>query len=116
MNIRDVYEKVLRKIQISQPEFFSYLNDTVGELVDLYGEKLTLNQSARIEADNLDDSLCVNEAYAEAIVDNIIALAGVTEDAGARKSEFVRKSKNAYNRLWSKIARKASLTNYRRWL
>lgn len=116
MDIRSIYEKVMRKIQISQPEFFTYYNDTIGELIDLYGEYLTLGSSARCEADNLDDSICVNEAYAEAIVDNIIALADATDDSTLRKNEFLRKSKKAYNRLWSKTARHCKLISDRRWL
>lgn len=116
MDIRSIFEKVSRKIQISQPEFFSYYNDTIGELIDLYGERLTLGEGTRVEADNLDDSICVSELYSESIVDNIIALAGVSDDASARKNEFIRKSRNAYNREWSKVARNGKIISRRkRW-
>ena len=116
MDIQSIYEKVSRKIQISLPEFFSHYNDTIGELIALYGEALTIGKSARVEADSLTDTMCVFEDYAESIIDNIISLEGSSEDSNYRKTEFIRKSKNAYKRLWSEKARTATLTNRRRWL
>lgn len=101
MDLTSIFEKVNRKVAITQPEFLTYYNDSISELVNLYGDNFTLGENIKTEAEKLTDFMCVDSHYVEAIVDNIISLEGSSDDSDFKKSEFLRKSKNAYLRLWN---------------
>ena len=88
---------------MSQADFLNYYNDTINEIVNLYGESLTIDGNALDICTSLDEEVCLDDAYTEAIIDNIIYLAN--NDNTVKKNEYIRKSKNAYNRLWSRRAR-----------
>ena len=103
MKVLTLFEKVNRELQMSQHDFLSYYNDTINEIVNLYGENLTLDGKSFIPCDDLSSDMCINDAYFDAMVDNIVFLANPSDSQ--RKSEFLRKSKNAYNRIWSRHAR-----------
>ena len=104
MKVLTLFEKVNREKQISQPDFLSYYNDTIGEIVNLYGEPLTLDGNSFEICESLYEEMCIDDAYAEAVADNIFYLADKNDSA--RKNEYIRKSKNAYNKLWSRHAGK----------
>lgn len=103
MKVLTLFEKVNREKQISQPDFLTYYNDTVSEIVNLYGEPLTLDGNPLEICESLYEEMCIDDAYADSVTDNILYLADTSNSA--RKSEFLRKSKNAFNRLWSRRAR-----------
>lgn len=98
MTILEIFEKVNLTVPIEQRKFFNYYDDTVTELCALYdgfvfekGEKYT-------PPNNIEKSKnYVLPLYSGAVVDNILYLAGAGE---VYKSEFLRKSKLAYNKYW----------------
>lgn len=112
MLVLTLFEKVNRELQLSQPDFLTYYNDTISEIVNLYGEPLTLDGCPLEICDSLFNEMCIDDAYADSVIDNILYLADTSNST--RKSEFLRKSKNAFNRLWCRRARNLKFRRRRR--
>ena len=108
MSILEIFEKVNLVIPIEQRRFFNYFNDTVTELQSMYsGFVLAAHPEGEKETEfeppeTLSDNNVVRPLYSGAIVDNIIFLAGGEE---ARKSEFIRKARDAYLKYWNDNAK-----------
>ena len=102
MSILEIFEKVNLKLPIEQRRFFNYFDDTVTELQSMYSgfvfEKDTEYQPPKA----LSDENVVLPLYHSAIVDNIIFLANGEESL---KSEFIRKSRDAYLKYWNENAK-----------
>lgn len=102
MSILEIFEKVNLKLPIEQRRFFNYFDDTVTELQSMYSgfvfEKDTEYQPPKA----LSDENVVLPLYHNAIVDNIISLASGEESS---KSEFIRKSHDAYLVYWNENAK-----------
>lgn len=102
MDILDIFEKVLCETQIEQRRFFNYFDITVAELMAMYG-KFVLKKDTEYKApEALSDENNILPLYHNAIVDNIIFL---TAGEDFRKSEFLRKSRNAYLKYWNDDAK-----------
>ena len=117
MTLLEIYEKVNLIIPIEQRVFFNFLEDTVNELESLYGDFVFIKGKA--EADETSDEIVIAIAeytppksltddfvvlplYHNSIVDNILFLANKGE---FYKSEFMRKSKDAYLKYWNDNAK-----------
>ncbi len=102
MTILNIYEKVSLKTPIEQRAFFNYYDDSVKELLSLYD--LVIVEGKTYEAPTVDlySDNVVLPLYHNAIVDNI--LFAVSGDANY-KSEFIRKSKDAYLKYWNDKAK-----------
>ena len=117
MTLLEIYEKVNLIIPIEQRVFFNFLEDTVNELESLYGDFVFIKDKA--EADETSDEIVIAIAeytppksltddfvvlplYHNSIVDNILFLANKGE---FYKSEFIRKSKDAYLKYWNDNAK-----------
>lgn len=103
MTILGIYEKVSLKAPIEQRKFFNYFDDSVNELLSLYNGYV-IAEDKKFEAPTTDlyvDNV-VLPLYHNAIIDNILFM--VTEDANY-KSEFIRKSKDAYLKYWNDKAK-----------
>lgn len=102
MSILEIFEKVNLALPIEQRRFFDYFEDTVSELQSIYSG-FVLEKDKNFEPPKaLADENTVLPLYSGAIVDNIIFLAGGEE---AYKSEFIRKSRNAYLKYWNDNAK-----------
>ena len=117
MTLLEIYEKVNLIIPIEQRVFFNFLEDTVNELESLYGDFVFIKD--KTEADSTSDEIIIAIAeytppksltddfvvlplYHNSIVDNILFLANKGE---FYKSEFIRKSKDAYLKYWNDNAK-----------
>lgn len=102
MNALLIFEKVNLVLPIEQRRFFNYLNDTVRELQGLYFQpvpKLLCKDGKEPERiQSLEDMMIILPLYEEAVVDNILFLAGAGE---AYKGEFIRKAAEAYQNYWN---------------
>ena len=102
MSVLEIFEKVNLAIPIEQRRFFNYFEDTVTELSSMYSgfvfEKGIEYQLPKA----LSDKNVVRPLYHNAIVDNIIFLAGGEE---THKTEFIRKSHDAYLKYWNDNAK-----------
>lgn len=111
MEMLDIFEKVNLAVPIEQRKFFNYFEDTVLELQAMYrgfvfekGKEFTLPEA-------LSDKTVVLPLYKDAIVENIIFLSSGEE---TRKSEFLRKSRNAYLKYWCDNAKGKKMKG-RKW-
>lgn len=98
MKARVIYEKVNLVVPgLEQRRFFNWLNDTIDELNILYRDEkyIFVNPEEKSVVDSLDDDINIKDLYVIAILDNILFLAGAGE---TYKTEFVRKSKSAYDK------------------
>lgn len=105
MTILEIFEKVNLTIPIEQRKFFNYFEDTVNELQSLYGDFVFIKDEESPEytpPENLTDENVVLPLYHNSIVDNILFLANAGE---VYKSEFIRKSKDAYLKYWNDNAK-----------
>ena len=101
MTIKDIYEKVNLVTPLEQRRFFNYLEDTFDELSSMYRE-FVFDENEKEKINSLDEKNPVRELFHPAIVDNILFLAG----GGDRyKSEFIRKSKEAWLYYWHENAK-----------
>lgn len=102
----ELFEKVNLRVQLEQRRFFNYLSDTIDELAAKYQDvpKLVFTSGEKKNVSGLSDDVGVLDAYGPAIVDNIVFLAGA-DPAGTSKSEFLRKSDNAFLLYWNKNAK-----------
>lgn len=98
MTLLEIFEKVNLVVPIEQRRFLNYFNDTVNELNILYDGFVHESESEYIPPKDLSDSVDVLPLYHNAIVDNILFMAG--HDVEVRKSEFIRKSRLAHNKYW----------------
>ena len=123
MTILEIFEKVNLIIPMEQRMFFNLFEDTVNELQALYGdfifiksenlaeesakdgenqETVKTNSTEYTPPKSLNDDNVVLPLFHNAIVDNILFLANKGE---IYKSEFLRKSKDAYFRYWKDNAK-----------
>ena len=111
MSILEIFEKVNLKAPIEQRRFFNCFEDTVAELEAMYSgfvfEKDTEYQPPKA----LTDKNVVLPLYHSAIVDNILFLSG---GGDVLKSEFIRKSRDAYLKYWNDNA-KGRKIKAKRW-
>jgi len=98
----DIFEKVNLIAPIEQRRFFNFFDDTVRELQALYGGFVFTKGTEYMPPTALDDENAVLPLYHSAVVDNIIFLVSGEE---ARKSEFIRKSREAYLKYWNDNAK-----------
>jgi hypothetical protein len=101
MTLLEIFEKVNLVIPLEQRRFFNFFDDTVNELVTLY-RNFVLEEGEYTPPKDLSDSVKVLPLYHNAIVDNILFIAG---QGDAYKSEFIRKSKLAYLQYWNDNAK-----------
>ncbi len=102
MTILQIYEKVNMVTPVEQKRFFSLFNDTVAELISLYEKPVIATGKAFVPISDLHDENVVLPLYTNSIVDNILFALGA--DA-SYKSEFIRKSKEAYTTYWNENAK-----------
>ena len=111
MTILEIFEKVNLIIPIEQRIFFNFFEDTVNELQSLYGDFVFLKEKEYTPPKRLTDDNVVLPLYHNSIVDNILFLANKGEHY---KSEFMRKSNDAYLTYWNENA-KGRRTRRMRW-
>lgn len=104
MTTKKIYEKVSLVMPLEQRRFFNYLEDSVNELGTMFsGDTAELVfEEQREMPDDLNDEMNVLPDYHNAIVDNILFLAGAGEEY---KGEFIRKAQAAYLEYWRKNAK-----------
>lgn len=102
MTLLKLFEKVNLIVPLEQRRFFNYLDDTVNELNTLYDGFVLESEGEYAPPKDLSDDFGVLPLYHNAIVDNIVFLAGKEE---TYKGEFVRKSRLAYNKYWTDNAK-----------
>lgn len=101
MTIIEMYEKVNLKLPTDQRKFFNYFNDTVDELVALYEDSVITSLKKYKAITDLTDDNFVQPLYHNAMVDNILFYLTNEPDY---KSEFIRKSKEAWLKYWNERA------------
>jgi hypothetical protein len=102
MTIKEIFEKVNLVIPIEQRVFFNFFEDTVNELMSLYGDFVFIEDKEYTPPENLDDDNVVLPLYHNAIVDNILYLANKGKNY---KSEFDKKANDAYLKYWNDNAK-----------
>lgn len=102
MTILEIFEKVNLVIPIEQRVFFNFFEDTVNELQSLYRDFVFIKDKEYTPPESLTDDNVVLPLYHNSIVDNILFLANAGE---TYKSEFIRKSKDAFLKYWNENAR-----------
>lgn len=102
MTLLEIFEKVNLMVPIEQRRFFNYFEDTVNELNTLYDGFVFVSEGEYTPPKDLSDSVGVLPLYHNAIVDNIVFLAGQKE---TYKGEFIRKSKLAFLKYWNDNAK-----------
>jgi len=102
MTLLEIFEKVNLVIPLEQRRFFNYFNDTVNELNTLHDGFVFESKGEYTPPKTLSDSVQVLPLYHNAIVDNILFLAGENE---AYKGEFIRKARLAYLKYWNDNAK-----------
>lgn len=102
MTLLEIFEKVNLVMPLEQRRFFNYFADTVEELSSLYSGFVFEAEGEYTPPKNLPDDVKVLPLYHNAIVDNILFLAGGDE---ALKNEFLRKARLAYLRYWNENAK-----------
>lgn len=102
MTILEIFEKVNLVVPIEQRLFFNYFEDTVNELQSLYRDFVFIEDEEYTPPTSLADENVVLPLYHNAIVDNILFLANAGE---TYKSEFIRKSKDAFLKYWNDNAK-----------
>ena len=81
MTVLEIFEKVNIKTPVEQRLFFNYLNDSVNEIGQFYGDMPHTVFNANITADivpiaALTDEMVLLPLYHNAVVDNILFLCG----------------------------------------
>lgn len=100
--ILEIFEKVNLSLPIEQRRFFNYFEDTVTELQSMYSGFVFEKDTEFQPPQTLSDENMVLPLYHSAIVDNIVYLASGKETL---KSEFIRKSRDAYLKYWNDNAK-----------
>lgn len=101
MTILEMYEKISLKAPIEQRKFFNYYDDSVNELMSTYDIVIEDGKTYAPITDLYENNV-VLPLYHNAIVDNILFMISNEE---IYKSEFIRKSKEAYLSYWNKKAK-----------
>ena len=112
MTALKIFEKVNLIMPLEQRRFLNYLEDTVEELWAMFGGFVFCEDKEYAAPQTLSEDLAVLPLYHGAIVDNIVFLAGGEE---GRKSEFIRKSHEAYLKYWNDNAKGRRMKMLRRW-
>lgn len=102
MSILEIFEKVNLITPIEQRRFFNFFDDTVRELQASYSGFVFEKDTEFEPPENLFDANVVLPLYHNAIVDNIVFLENGEE---TRKSEFIRKAREAYLKYWNDNAK-----------
>lgn len=102
MSILEIFEKVNLVLPIEQRRFFNYFEDTVNELQSLYPGFVFEKGAEYQPPSSLSDANDVLPLYHNSIVDNVLFLAGGGEEY---KSEFLRKSRDAWLKYWNDNAK-----------
>lgn len=102
MSTLEIFEKVNLILPIEQRRFFNYFEDTVAELQVMYDGFVLKKDTEYHPPKDLSDKNVVLPLYHNAIVDNIVFLASGEE---FRKTEFLRKSRDAYLKYWNDNAK-----------
>lgn len=102
MSITEIYEKVNLVVPMEQRRFFNYFEDTVNELMAMCSDFVIEKGSKYTPPKALNEKNVVLPLYHGAIVDNIIFLSNGEE---TYKSEFIRKSRNAFLKYWNDNAK-----------
>lgn len=102
MSILEIFEKVNLITPIEQRRFFNFFADSVDELQAQYPKFVIEDDATYTPPTALTDKNVVKPLYHNAIVDNILFLAGRGE---TYKSEFLRKSNAAYLKYWNDDAK-----------
>ncbi len=82
---------------LEQRRFFNYFHDSVNELLSQHDNFVIESDKEYFPPADLSDENVVLPLYHNAIVDNILFLAGQDE---TYKGEFVRKANLAYLKYW----------------
>lgn len=103
MSIMEIFEKVNLVMPIEQRRFFNYFEDSVNELEALYSG-FVFEEGAEYTPPSVlsDEKIVVRPLFHNAIVDNILFLAGGGE---TYKTEFLRKSRDAWLKYWNDKAK-----------
>ena len=101
MTILEIFEKISLKAPIEQRKFFNYYNDSVNELMSMYDIVIEEGKTYAPITDLYENNV-VLPLYHNAIVDNILFMVSNEE---IYKSEFIRKSKDAYLKYWRNKAK-----------
>ena len=78
MTVLEIYEKVNLKTPVEQRVFFNYLNDSVNEIAELYGDlpktmfRGNITATDIVPIDSLTAEMVVLPLYHNAVVDNIL--------------------------------------------
>ena len=102
MTLTEIYEKVTLAVPIEQRVFFNFFEDTVNELQSLYRDFVFIEDKEYTPPKSLTDDNVVLPLYHNSIVDNILFLSTNEE---VYKSEFIRKSKDAFLKYWNDNAK-----------
>ena len=97
MTTLEIFEKVNLTVPIEQRRFFNLFADSVSELEAMFDGFVFCEGASRSLPAALTDNNAVRPLYHNAIVDNILFLSGQGE---SYKSEFLRKSRNAFLKYW----------------
>lgn len=97
MTTLEIFEKVNLTAPIEQRRFFNLFADSVSELEAMFDGFVFCEGASRSLPAALTDNNTVRPLYHNAIVDNILFLSGQCE---SYKSEFLRKSRNAFLKYW----------------
>ena len=105
MTMLEIFEKVNLVVPIEQRRFFNYFEDSVNELQSLYGDFgdfVFIKGTEYTPPKTLSDENVVLPLYHNSIVDNILFFATTEENY---KSEFIRKSNDAFLKYWNDNAK-----------
>lgn len=102
MTLLEMYEKVSLKTPIEQRKFFNYFDDSVNELLSLYDLVIVEDKAYEAPTTDLYEDNVVLPLYHNAIIDNVLYM--ISNDMNY-KSEFIRKSKEAYLKYWNDKAK-----------
>lgn len=102
MTLLEMYEKISLKAPIEQRKFFNYFDDSVNELMSKYDIVIADGKTYEAPTTDLYGDNVVLPLYHNAIVDNILFMISNEE---VYKSEFIRKSKDAYLKYWNDKAK-----------
>lgn len=112
MSILEIFEKVNLVMPIEQRRFFNYFEDTVNELQSMYSGFVFETDTEYHPPKDFSAVNVVLPLYHSPIVDNIVFLAGGEE---TYKTEFIRKSRDAYLKYWNDNAKGRKMKVSRWW-
>ena len=110
MTVLELFEKVNLVLPLEQRRFFNYFTDTFYELCAMYPGFVAEAGAAYTPPKVLYDPNVIRPLYHNAMVDNIVYLASGAE---VHKSEFIRKSREAYLTYWNENAKGRRMKKWR---